>query len=266
MSHRPPAPARAPADLRPRLAALAAAGDAAAAAVLRQYAQAQPITLADLTALLEDADPARIDQACWLLGRLGRKAAAPALLALLRGDRAEHWWPAATALAQLGSRRTLRPLLAIMAGASPVARREAAAYALAFGFIPGAEALLSAAFVAILGQGGAPPAVRAQAAEGLANLHELGDPAEPLFQQARDALLAALPDPAPEVRFWSAFALGNLRAVAALPALQALTGDPAEVPGWWTVGEEAGDAIVVIQGGERPARVPRPRPTPLELE
>ncbi|MBW4422551.1 MAG: hypothetical protein KME13_25620 [Myxacorys californica WJT36-NPBG1] len=37
--------------------------------------------------------------------------------------------------------------------------------------------------------------------------------------------------------------------------------DTTVVPGWWTVGEEAEDAITLIRGGERPLRQPRELPS-----
>ena len=53
------------------------------------------------------------------------------------------------------------------------------------------------------------------------------------------ALVAALDDPEPEVRFWSIFALASPKNVDLLPPLERLARDPARVPRWWTVGQEA---------------------------
>ena len=65
--------------------------------------------------------------------------------------------------------------------------------------------------------------------------------------QAFGVFIEALQAPEPEVRFWSAFALGQLRDRGALPALERLaTTDRAVVPGWWAVTEEARDAITAI--------------------
>ena len=59
-----------------------------------------------------------------------------------------------------------------------------------------------------------------------------------------------LRDPAPEVRFWSAFAQGWLRDPRALPELRRLAAeDTAEVPGWWSVGKEAADTIPIVEQG-----------------
>jgi len=56
------------------------------------------------------------------------------------------------------------------------------------------------------------------------------------------------------VRFWSAFALGKLRSRRAVAHLRDLLTDATGVPGWWSVGEEAFDAIEVIEGRTPPER------------
>jgi hypothetical protein len=53
-----------------------------------------------------------------------------------------------------------------------------------------------------------------------------------------------------------------LRTTAAVPLLRKLKTDTTSVPGWWTVGEEAADAIETIEGrqpSERVARKPNHR-------
>lgn len=86
--------------------------------------------------------------------------------------------------------------------------------------------------------------VRAHAAEALGHL------ADRLGERERDvlgALLHGLRDSAPEVRFWSAFALGNLGDEAAIPALELLAArDEESVPGWWSIRKEANDSIKQI--------------------
>jgi uncharacterized protein (UPF0147 family) len=99
-----------------------------------------------------------------------------------------------------------------------------------------------------------PSAVRAQAAEAAAAQLEYSETDESLRVAAETLLVDMLNDPHPEVRFWSAFGLGTLRTAAAVPVLRLLTADTALVPHWWTVGEEAVDAIDLIEG-----RIPRER-------
>jgi HEAT repeat protein len=86
--------------------------------------------------------------------------------------------------------------------------------------------------------------VRAHAAEALGHL------ADRLGEHEREvlgALLHALRDSSPEVRFWSAFALGNLGDEAAIPALELLAArDEESVPGWWSIRKEANDSIKQI--------------------
>jgi hypothetical protein len=60
---------------------------------------------------------------------------------------------------------------------------------------------------------------------------------------AREAFLRGLDDPEPEVRFWSIFALAKPDNDWLIPKLESMTGDPAPLPGMWTVGQEARWAI-----------------------
>lgn len=64
---------------------------------------------------------------------------------------------------------------------------------------------------------------------------------------AEKSLTDMLNDSSATVRDWSAFALGKIRTTAAVPPLRAFTADTTLVPGWWTVGEEAADAIDTIE-------------------
>ncbi len=88
------------------------------------------------------------------------------------------------------------------------------------------------------------PDVRAHAAEALGHM------ADRLGERRPDvlaALLHALTEAVPEVRFWAAFALGNLGDEAAIPALERLAArDTASAPGWWSIRKEALDSIEQI--------------------
>ena len=127
--------------------------------------------------------------------------------------------------------------------------REQAAYVLSFCY-PGSPDDNEWAPKALLGlyrKSGEHPRVRAQAAEGLANTMTMERRGKPLYRPAVDALLAGLNDPSPQVRFWSVFALWQIRAREALPELERLAAtDQAMCPGWWTVAEEASDAIASL--------------------
>ncbi|RKH72916.1 HEAT repeat domain-containing protein [Corallococcus aberystwythensis] len=88
------------------------------------------------------------------------------------------------------------------------------------------------------------PLVRGQAAEYLA-YNFLGvrtDSTE--FKVAVDALLEALKDPSPEVRYCAVHALGNTGHPPLLPVLQEMRQDPTPVPGWaGTVSSQASESM-----------------------
>lgn len=98
-----------------------------------------------------------------------------------------------------------------------------------------------------------PPGVRGHAAEGVGNLLSRTKLAT-LRRHAILRLTKHLTDPATEVRFWTAFSLGVLRARQSRSALVGVVGDEAVLPGWWSVGEEAADALDSIAGRESPDR------------
>ena len=93
------------------------------------------------------------------------------------------------------------------------------------------------------------PDVRGEAAEQLA--WEPGTGA--LRRSVVEHLHAGLDDPVPEVRFWCAYSLGTLRVRRAIPRLRELVADPAAIPHFWTVGEEAVWAIMTVLHGSWPA-------------
>ena len=148
-------------------------------------------------------------------------------------------WEATKALIALGDTRVVPPLIALTQGTGASDQRTAAVYVL--GWLRDTRALAPLVQVLRNSQEGAQ--LRSHAAEALAYL---GD------RRAVPALLAALDDPAPAVRLWSAFALGELgdmRAVAPLERLAAT--DVSPVPGWWTVGEEAREALKRLEAAPR---------------
>jgi HEAT repeat protein len=205
-------------------------------------------SLEALLVLLDDTllDPRIHAEVCWMLGQLGDKRAASRVMARFSASPARLvWWEAAKALALIGSKRVVRPLIAAL-GAGDNERRGAAIHALSgLGDQRAVEPLL-----AILSDPHDDPAVRGHAAEALAQ-----------FADQRDAivprLIRALDDGSPEVRFWAAFALGQQADEQALPALRRIAEtDSAELPGWWSVRQEAADAIASIgrrKSGDEPA-------------
>jgi HEAT repeat protein len=87
------------------------------------------------------------------------------------------------------------------------------------------------------------PRVRGEAAEALAHGHR---------KRSHDVLLKGLGDPSKDVRFWCAFALGEMadqRAIAVLKRL--VETDKRVVRGFHSVAKEAADAIENIQSEKK---------------
>lgn len=161
------------------------------------------------------------------------------LIALAAAEDEGQGTASANALSQIRTRQTRRGLERILvSGRSPEARKRAA---WALGFLNDGEA--APVLLRTLGDRKDEADVRAYAAEALGHMA----PQTP-HDEALAALLRALTDPAPEVRFWAAFALGNLGDERAIPALQQLAArDSESVPGWWSIRKEAVDSIEQIK-------------------
>jgi len=115
----------------------------------------------------------------------------------------------------------------------------------------------SAEFVEVLEKKDEYPEIRAQAAEGIANALDWYSSRFAWFRRAESALIDALNDPAVQVRWWSCFGLAAARSKKSVPKLRELAaGDHTMLPGWWTVAEEAEDALLRIAGKDTPDRVP----------
>ncbi len=133
-----------------------------------------------------------------------------------------------------------------------------AAWALGFGEIPERLRLeVVGALLEVLVDATRSGAVRGQAAEAVAERLDFSDHLHPARVVTETHLIDMLSDPSSPVRFWSAFALGKLRTRAAVPSLRKLTIDTTLVSGWWTVGEQAADAIDTIEGRQSPERLGR---------
>lgn len=134
-------------------------------------------------------------------------------------------------------------------------RAQMSAWALGFAQIPAnLETQALEALLEMLGDTSRSGVVRGHAAEAIAERLQFSEPLDPDRHAAELRLVDLLSDASPAVRFWSAFGLGKLRTKDAVPALRNLTDDDGAVTGWWTVGEEAADAIDMIEGREPPER------------
>lgn len=173
--------------------------------------------------------------ACWALGQLRDKRAIKALLIAFRDENVSLRWESAKVLGIIGSKRAVRPLITSLLEAESVESRTAAAYAL--GFIGDKRALDPLLHVLLNHKEEAK--VRGEAAEALALLRDT---------RAVVPLIECLKDDSPEVRFWSAYALGELGDKKALPELERLaTIDEAVLPEWGKISNEAASAIESIQ-------------------
>lgn len=142
---------------------------------------------------------------------------------------------AARSLAFLGSRLATRPLIDTMLTDKEVELRKAAAYAL--GGLRDKRAF--EAMLDVLNNMHEAPEVRGMVAEQFTNLRD---------DRAIAPLIAALNDPSVEVRFWAAYALGQLGGVEAIPALERVaTGDEAVRAPYGSVKNEAAEAITNIR-------------------
>jgi HEAT repeat protein len=163
---------------------------------------------------------------------------------LARGDENERW-AAAGKLANADDPKIVRKLDRLLQGNGDAEARCAAAYVLGFS----GQEDVAPSLVAVLTDREESAAVRAYAAEALGHLlqHEM------VVAEVRAAIRRGLRDPAPEVRFWSAFAaavLGLQETRAYL--VQLADTDGAEIDGWWSVAEEAEWALRVLNGEEDP--------------
>jgi HEAT repeat protein len=190
----------------------------------------------------------------WLLGRCEGRRPEASLLSVLAGPRSSLWIPAAASLSIVGTAHVVPTLTGMVLHDREPVRREASAYAL--GCInPGARARAVIKTLVRVLENPDVPRVRAQTAESLTQLLQFRRGR--LRRAAETALIEHLSDDEPDVRFWCAYAVGELRTKAAIPALRRLARDRSVVPGWWSVGMEAGDALKVIAGGTWPERIGR---------
>lgn len=114
-----------------------------------------------------------------------------------------------------------------------------------------------AMFIKILGDQNESPAVRAQAAEGLAYKFYRKRRGTSTFQSVIKLLETALKDSSPDVRYYAAFALGTSGERGAIPALRIAAKDRSTSKNFvGTVGDEAVDAVKQIESVARAARTP----------
>ncbi|MDY6786235.1 MAG: HEAT repeat domain-containing protein [Cyanobacteriota bacterium] len=189
-----------------------------------------------LTILKEQkANPERLRTICWAVARCGDETAIPALLVALKARDPLLRAEAALALGTLGDSQSLPYLLESLTKDEDIQVRTVSAHAL--GMLNHQKAVKP--LIEVLLEIKERPKVRGQAAESLS---DIGD------ERAVEPLIASLGDSSVEVRFWSAFALGKLGDIRALPVLKKLSVTDCEIlQGWGTVSEEARESIKAIE-------------------
>lgn len=178
--------------------------------------------------------------ACWLAARIGDEDSISALEIASNDQSSIVRRQAIQALGELGfaTPQVVLILKRALFKDDDVEVRKMAAYSL--GMLASDDGLNS--LIDTLGNKSENPGVRGMAAEALISFRN---------PSTIPLLITCLADEAPEVRFWSAFALGQLGAGEALSELQRLVEeDHDEIPGWHSVSQEAADAIKAINGTE----------------
>jgi len=134
-------------------------------------------------------------------------------------------------------KRLERPLIATLKEGRRTFNRAAAAFAIQMVSTPKTVRALES----VVKNKSERPRVRGAAAEALAHCHR---------RESHAVLLAGLNDSSKDVRFWSAFSLGEMAETRAIPSLKLLAAtDRRVVKGLHSVAKEAADAIENIQKG-----------------
>lgn len=177
--------------------------------------------------------------ACWTLGKLKDKKSVAILLKAFNSNIPILYWEAAKALGNIKSRKVLKPLINVLLQGEDVEKRVASAYTL--GLLRDKRAIEP--LVSILRNKAEQPKVRAQVAEVLVWFNDRR-------KTVIDPLIAGLKDTSVEVKFWSAFALGELKIKRAVSKLKQMAAEDDDVlPGWWSISREASNAIDRIKQG-----------------
>lgn len=196
----------------------------------------------DLVAVLNDRSAGDDrHRACWLLGRIKDERALGPLADALHDSDPRVRGEAARSLGALDSSQAVPWLITVLQTDGDADTRKAAAFALGLLGDPRAIDPL----LAKLAETTEEPRVRGSVAEAFSWYKD---------RRAVPHLIAVLSDSSVEVRFWAAFALGELKDPAALTGLEQLAqSDNATLPGWGSVKNEAAAAIQRIRANNTSA-------------
>lgn len=175
---------------------------------IKVVARLQPDSFKALAGVLQDStfSPKLRASVCWLLAQAHYGRASTALWKAFNGNDEVLMWEAAKAFGMLKTKSVVPKLFSALKSKS-IEHRTAAVYALGMMREPRAVTHLEA----MLADKKEFPTVRGHAAEALAYLKK---------RRSFTVLMLALKDPEPEVRWWAAFALGELGDKRALPELK----------------------------------------------
>jgi HEAT repeat protein len=157
------------------------------------------------------------------------------IISRLNGRGQVNAFEAAMAIWEDSDKRLERPLLLTLKYGRRPFNRAAAAYAMQIVTTPRTIRALES----VVKNKSEHPRVRGEAAEALAHCHR---------RRSHDVLLTGLGDSSKDVRFWCAFALGEMAEKRAVPSLEHLVAtDRRIVNGFHSVAKEAADAIENIR-------------------
>jgi len=156
------------------------------------------------------------------------------ILSRLNGRNQVRAFEAAKAVWEDSDKRLELPLILTLKNGRRPFNRAAAAFAMQMVTTPRTIRVLESA----VKNKSEHPRVRGEAAEALAHCHR---------RKSHDVLLRGLGDSSKDVRFWCAFALGEMAEKRAIPSLKRLASDRRILKGFHSVAKEAGDAIENIQ-------------------
>jgi HEAT repeat protein len=172
---------------------------------------------------------------CWALARLRDERSLPAMLTALNDPSEKLRGEAAIQLGVLDAQKAVLPLIESLQNDSDTTVREVAANSLGSLRNPLATPIL----IKIMQDPTETPGLRGHAAEALGGIRG---------EEVITPLITALQDEVVDVRFWAAFALGQLGDPQALPELERLAAtDTAVLPGWGPISQEAEEAVAGIK-------------------
>lgn len=202
-------------------------------------------TRADLIDQLPKLRGSALGNAIDLAFLLRLKKAVPALRQHIdRGLTDSYVWRLAFALGMIGGPQAGNALRVLLAKSRSRSRRLAAVH----GLYVGASERDAPLLLSIALDEEEDVEIRSQAIEGVGSAFHFADRRRRVYKDTVAQLLPLLGHAEPSIRFWACFALGHcMRAKQALPKLRKLArADKTMCCHWWTVGEEAEDAIAEI--------------------